>query len=300
MKIAAVVVTYNRLNLLKECIEALRNQTSKVDELIIVNNGSTDGTEEWLKEQNDITLITQANLGGAGGFFTGIKTAYEKGHDWIFCADDDVSIEDSNFLGKFLKYSHNFPQNTYAISCMQKYDDGSFFIMSQKFSKLSKKIINIPYDKKDFLIPTSLFSFAGVFIKREAVLEVGLPLKELFISYDDAEYAARICKKGLIFSGPSLVVNHHLIFNQGIINGFWRNRIYDSKSEWRMFYEKRNYFITLLSFERSIGVLIRIFYLFTRSTIYITLIGNNKFERYRTQYNAFIQAISNKYKNTTI
>jgi GT2 family glycosyltransferase len=82
-KIAAVVVTFNRLELLKICITALREQTRKLDEIIVINNSSSDGSLEWFFEQNDLTLITQQNSGGTGSFHTRIKTAYEKGYDWI-------------------------------------------------------------------------------------------------------------------------------------------------------------------------------------------------------------------------
>ncbi|MBI1933772.1 MAG: glycosyltransferase [Ignavibacteriales bacterium] len=80
-KICAVVVTYNRLKLLQECIEALKNQTIKLDEIIVVNNNSKDGTTEWLDKQKDLTNIHQENLGGAGGFQNGMKEAYIKGFD---------------------------------------------------------------------------------------------------------------------------------------------------------------------------------------------------------------------------
>lgn len=62
-KIIACVVTYNRLELLKQVIDGLRNQTRKIDEIVVINNGSTDGTGEWLQDQNDITTINQDNLG---------------------------------------------------------------------------------------------------------------------------------------------------------------------------------------------------------------------------------------------
>lgn len=87
--ICAVVVTYNRIKLLKECIDSLRKQTIILDGIIVVNNNSNDGTKEWLALQNDISAIHQENLGGAGGFYNGIKSAYNKGYNWIWCMDDD-------------------------------------------------------------------------------------------------------------------------------------------------------------------------------------------------------------------
>ena len=105
-KIAAVVVTYNRLNVLQECTNSLRNQTHKVDEIIVVNNSTTDGTLDWLNSQKDLTVITQENSGGAGGFHTGIKAAYENGYDWIWCMDDDTEPE-MTALEQLCKYIDN-------------------------------------------------------------------------------------------------------------------------------------------------------------------------------------------------
>ena len=58
MTVAAAILTHNRLELLKLSVRSLRNQTRKPDEIIIVNNGSTDGTAEWLSKQNDLFVVT--------------------------------------------------------------------------------------------------------------------------------------------------------------------------------------------------------------------------------------------------
>lgn len=79
MKIDAVVVTYNRKALLIECVEAILKQKYAVDKLIIIDNASTDGTEEELKKieilnRNDVVYKKlEKNIGGAGGFYEGIK-----------------------------------------------------------------------------------------------------------------------------------------------------------------------------------------------------------------------------------
>ncbi|MEJ7665194.1 MAG: glycosyltransferase [Hymenobacter sp.] len=76
--IAAVLVTYNRIADLKICLDSLRRQTRPLNRIFVINNGSTDGTAEWLATQTDLAVTTQANLGGAGGFATGIQTGYER------------------------------------------------------------------------------------------------------------------------------------------------------------------------------------------------------------------------------
>lgn len=89
MKVAAVVVTYNRKELLRECLQALLNQTRPLDEIIVVDNASTDGTDQMIPEEfPQITHVRlPENIGGAGGFHEGMKLAYEKGHDWIWVMD---------------------------------------------------------------------------------------------------------------------------------------------------------------------------------------------------------------------
>jgi rhamnopyranosyl-N-acetylglucosaminyl-diphospho-decaprenol beta-1,3/1,4-galactofuranosyltransferase len=58
-KVAAVIVTYNRLALLKECVKALETQERLPDAIVVVNNGSTDGTEQWLDSQKNIIAFHQ-------------------------------------------------------------------------------------------------------------------------------------------------------------------------------------------------------------------------------------------------
>ena len=101
MNIYAVTVTFNRKELLKRTIDCLR-KNKPVSKIVVVNNGSTDGTGEWLAKQDDLIVITQENVGGSGGFYTGIEYAYKAGADWIWCMDDDVFPRE-NCLEELLK-----------------------------------------------------------------------------------------------------------------------------------------------------------------------------------------------------
>lgn len=96
-RIVAVVVTYNRCELLKECIEALRSIEEKID-IMVVDNASTDNTSEIVsKYSNDSNFLyynTGKNIGGAGGFNYGIKRAYKLGYDYIWIMDDDTIVNE--------------------------------------------------------------------------------------------------------------------------------------------------------------------------------------------------------------
>ncbi|HYD31091.1 MAG TPA: glycosyltransferase, partial [Azospirillaceae bacterium] len=89
MRVAAVIVTYNRLPLLQTCVAAVRQQTRPADRIIVVDNASTDGTSEWLSSQRDLTVVTQPNSGSAGAYHSGIAAALASDDDWIWCMDDD-------------------------------------------------------------------------------------------------------------------------------------------------------------------------------------------------------------------
>lgn len=85
--VLALVVTHNRLELLKRCITHLQQQTAKPD-LLIIDNLSTDGTKEYLT-RNNIAHITQENTGSAGGWERGINEGWSRGYAFIWMMDDD-------------------------------------------------------------------------------------------------------------------------------------------------------------------------------------------------------------------
>lgn len=210
-KIAAVVVTYNRLELLKKCIEAIRNQTRKVDEIIVVNNSSTDGTFEWLNTQNDLTVITQENSGSAGGQYTGIKIAYEKGYDWIWCLDTDV-IANNDALEKLVETKIS-SENIGFLSSNIYYPDGN--LANANIPELSNSYDVLNMISKYHVVPILSASFGSVLFPREVIKKVGLPSKDFFIWGDDAEFTLRIIQNG--FKGFLIlqsVATHYNNYNE--------------------------------------------------------------------------------------
>jgi GT2 family glycosyltransferase len=196
-KIAAVVVTFNRLELLKKVIENLRKQTRKLDAIIVVNNSSTDGTELWLQEQNDLTIVKQANLGSSGGQYTGFKTAYDMGFDFIWAMDDDV-YPDSDCLEKLIPHIKPgyslFPIRITSQGTPLLYETKKFN-MSNPFKSIWEQIIDTEDIKKPE-IEIEGPTFEGPFMSRELIQKIGLPEKKFFIYADDTEYFIRAAKFG--------------------------------------------------------------------------------------------------------
>ncbi|PQL95494.1 glycosyl transferase family 2 [Apibacter adventoris] len=247
MKIVAVVVTFNRLILLKECIKALRSQSIAPDSILIINNGSTDGTLDWLGEQKDLEVINQKNCGGSGGFYKGLKLGYEKGFDWVWVMDDDT-IVDKYALENLLQTNKiKTDKKIGFISSKILWVDNTPNLPSLPFvdSRLEKNDIPFNYydDKNSLVIKAG--TFLSMLINREAIEKVGLPYKEFFIWWDDIEYSHRIYENNFIglYSMKSIAFHKtHTNNIENIINadekGLWKYK-YGLRNE-MFFYKKRN------------------------------------------------------------
>lgn len=200
MKIFAFIVTYNRLDLLKRVVGCLRLQTCPIDKIIVVNNSSTDGTELWLQKQSDLLVIKQANLGGAGGFHTGVKYCFENGADWIWMMDDDV-FPNSDCLDQLMKYT----SVSACININRYYSDG-VIVKCPHWYYQPTKLINPLYDEctdSQYIKAPEGGCFEGMLISRDLVEKIGYPDVRFFVYGDDTVYGYKACR----YTQPIIVKN---------------------------------------------------------------------------------------------
>lgn len=216
-RIAAVVVTYNRLPLLRKCIAALEAQTAVCD-ILVVNNASTDGTAEWLTARQAEGRLTArdtgANLGGAGGFHFGLRWAVEAGYTHLWLMDDDcLPLPDA--LEKLLEADTLLRGDYGWLSSVALWTDGSGCKMNRH--KLKKSYYEYSPLMKYGLVQAEQATFVSLLVRAETVREFGLPIKEFFIWADDMEYTRRIAVIGgrpSFAAGQSQVV-HAMADNNG-------------------------------------------------------------------------------------
>ena len=181
-RICTVVVTYNRLSLLKDAIDALKAQTEPSD-ILVVNNGSTDGTKEFLDEQTELLVIHQENLGGAGGFYAGMKYAAENGYDFAWVMDDDV-IPEVDAL-KFLKDAYDLLSLKEKIGflCSTVVDREGIPVNNPCVDLKRNKTGDVSWNRylSEGVVGVSSATFVSVFVPCSIIFEVGLPYKEFFI-----------------------------------------------------------------------------------------------------------------------
>jgi GT2 family glycosyltransferase len=200
--VCAVVLTYNRHMLLRQCLEAITNQTRRCDTVLVVDNASRDGTLEMLQSdwgQKVTVLALSKNIGAAGGFNAGMRRAYEMGSDLIWVMDDDV-IPEPDALETLL-------------SASALLDDRGIhppFLISNAFSPIGLTT-NTPdidltqnslsYGKWPLLLHASLVpvwrsTFVSILLPRETILRRGLPIAQMFMWGEDMEYTSRVTTNG--------------------------------------------------------------------------------------------------------
>lgn len=262
--LAIVIVTYNRLELLRQCLDKLHEQTYPIDTVVVVNNASTDGiTAQYLDGYKGIlplkVIHNDINTGGAGGFYTGIRFAHKQGYEWIFIMDDDV-FADSRCIEQLMEVAHP------CMIAVREYKDGKLveraaieYNLSNPFYLNPKRLAVSDRYKNRGDMPATIevdnVAFEGFMINRKVIDIIGYPEPKYFIFYDDVDYALRAKKAGYsIKAVRDAKLIRQLPFDQdGAINS------------WKAFYMFRNLFHIHFKFGQNI---------FVRNKPYLLAIGS--------------------------
>lgn len=132
IKLLALIITYNRLPLLKECIQALLGQTWNPFDILVIDNHSTDGTWEYLQTlegKDGISFLRlEQNTGGSGGFHIGIREALRRGYSHIWLMDDDT-VPDIHAAERLLSADRLLGEYGFLVS-LPVWKDGSLCKMN--------------------------------------------------------------------------------------------------------------------------------------------------------------------------
>lgn len=196
MKILAGVVTYNRVDLLKECIESLKRQTFSSFDILVVDNASTDATSSYLSSLDGIIVRRlEKNLGGAGGFNFIARYAVNNRYDYIWLMDDDT-IPDPTALEELVKAKDELKNDFSFLSSYVKWTDGSGCEMNLNLISYDYRLEPLALLRKGFLALSGA-SFVSFFTKVELIRKIGLPIKDFFIWGDDYEFSLRLLKENM-------------------------------------------------------------------------------------------------------
>lgn len=205
-KIAAVVVTYNRKELLCRCLMALQAQNTAKPDILVIDNASTDGTGQAVQALELPGLHycnTGCNLGGAGGFAFGVRAAMAAGYEYLWLMDDDT-LPEPDALQAFLRVDKDLKGIYGWLSSRALTPAGEDQPMNRQRKTPYRDIDGYEQD----LVPSVMASFVSLFMPAETVRKVGLPIAEFFIWSDDWEYTRRISRSLPCYTVSQSVVIH--------------------------------------------------------------------------------------------
>lgn len=222
-KICSITVTYNRKKLLRQNITLLLNQTYSLDKIYIIDNCSTDGTYEYIKDIIDNNNVIKyiklpENLGGSAGFYAGIKYACEDKMDFLWGMDDDAFPE-NDAVSELINVYNCMKQE--CCLCSNCNDDNSVENVRKVYT----------------------WMFVGFFIPRKIVEKVGLPRNDFFIYHDDSEYAYRIIKNGFdIYKVNNSIIHHGDMNSRPMYKKklLGKQIMFPKMPDWKLYYYARN------------------------------------------------------------
>lgn len=239
VSVAAVVVTFNRLEKLKTVIASIEAQTHPVETLFVIDNASTDGTADFLATLEvavPCEIVTMSvNSGGAGGFSEGMRRGYASGADHVWIMDDDCYPKPdalakliAGFDGAVAELGGDVP---FACSVVE-FTDGTICEMNNPVPTWDWGRLLVKGQQN---VLVTACSFVSVLIPRWAIAEYGLPYAEYFIWFDDREYTLRLTRRCPGVQVLDSAVVHDMGDNRGV-----NFAMVDRKSLWKFSYGVRN------------------------------------------------------------
>jgi GT2 family glycosyltransferase len=246
--IASMTVAYNGADALRRHLAALECQTRRLDEIVVLNNASTDDTAGMLaSEYPQVTVLQQSqNLGVGGGYAAGLAyAALEKKHDWVWLFDQD-SVPARTCLEELL---NAFPQlgassESVAVLAPVCVHTGTKMPYPGHLWKHGRMVPTLGDPKQ----PIGFVDFAissGSLMRREAIEAVGLPRADFFMDFVDYEHCLRLRRYGFKIGVVRDSHLDHVLGDPSKFKFLGRTKYWSDHAPWRCYYMVRNEVFTI-------------------------------------------------------
>lgn len=210
-KVSAIVVTYNRIDLLRTVLDSLQNQTYSIEKVYVIDNASTDGTDQIIQSNypNISYMRLDKNYGGSYGFYIGVKESLNDVSELVWILDDDA-VPKQDALELLIKSAPISFADCVALSnTVIDYESNIISMHRRNINLKTLKGDAIPdvcYREPFFKV--GLVTFVGLLVFKSAVKKVGLPRDDYFFQFDDSEYSLRLGRIGNIYNISNSVIIH--------------------------------------------------------------------------------------------
>lgn len=238
--IGIVICNYNKKDFVVDCIRSVQESKVQNFDIFVVDNASTDGSAEAIKKEfgDSVTVLqNKENLGGSGGFNTGLRVVLEKGYEYFVCLDDDAQV-DENAINALYEYMEANPDVGMAGSRvyhlqMPEYIQQCGLMLDFKYCKAETLYADCLEDGTlPDVIECDTVATCSVMIRGSVIREtnVGIMPEDNFIYWDDMEWGHRIRLAGYrVVTLAASKALHQMGANVRKPNTFlnyymWRNR----------------------------------------------------------------------------
>ena len=240
MKTTGIVIcNYNKCDYVLGCIQSVLESKTDDYDLYVVDNASTDDSAEKIQELYGDRLnliVNEENLGGSGGFNTGIRKVVSAGYKYVWCLDNDVLVDEEalTYLVKFLDEHEETGMVGSKVYHMENPDYVQQFGITIDFNELcvEAKYLN---EFEDGTMPEVVYSDAvaacSVLVRTSLIKEIGPMPEANFLYWDDTEWGYRCNRAGYkVASYGKSKVLHAMGAKKESVNTFpvyyaWRNWI---------------------------------------------------------------------------
>ena len=207
MRVCAVVLTCNRVAMLERCLDHLEAQTRRPDHVLVVDNGSSDGTEELLAGRGEVEVLRlPENVGGAGGYARGLRAALELDLDWNWMLDDDAFPE-PECLEALIAGIERAPRHPDLMTSAVRWSDSTLHPMNRPWLRVNRRAEFAEAAASGLALVRAATSVSTL-VSRDSLTRHGFPPAHYGVWIDDIEWTARILREGTGYLVPESVTVH--------------------------------------------------------------------------------------------
>jgi GT2 family glycosyltransferase len=218
MRVLAHIHTFNDADIIDRTIETVLRQTRPVDEILVVDNASTDGTLDQPAVKRATVLRHPENLGTSGTVITGMQFALERDYTWIWVFDAD-SAPEPDALERLLEFyaglTQDLREETACLACLAHNQVDGLPLHGSLVTRFGRVPVR-PAPQQRFY-PFHVTIWSGTLYRLAAVRRIGLPNPDYVLDWGEYEYGYRVMKAGYkAFIHQEAVLKHNIRGNQSL------------------------------------------------------------------------------------
>jgi GT2 family glycosyltransferase len=233
--VAAVIVSFNRRELLRNCLSRVAPQIPDPAYVVVVDNASSDGTQAMLAAEFPVvTLLAMTeNLGPAGGFAVGVEWSLQHDADFVWLFNDD-NLPVPGALDTLLQRSQLDPRRAVVVGSTWNGESGVFHVGAYWRGGVvwpaEEAYAGVDYE-------VDLTTFNGLLVPADAFRQAGNVRRDFFIMWEEYEWCLRARTHGWRF----------VILTEPLLDVRRDEPVGTSYPSWRGYYQARNTLVTVLA-----------------------------------------------------